>query len=104
MVSLPLTMDVSFFPTVTAWSVLASTNFKKETMSPLKQKTPIKGRPLSTYSVSERLGPVDEYALRLPRGSGLLPCLWQPLRRVVLFVISRKEHARFTDRSYGSNR
>src|SRR4030095_3395152 len=104
MVSLPPTMDVSFFSTVTAWSVLASTNFKKETMSPLKQKTPIKGRRPVMSSVSERVGPGDEDALRLPRGSGLLPCLWQPLRRVALFVISRKEHARFTDRSYGSNR
>jgi hypothetical protein len=39
-------------------------------MSPLKQKTPIKGPPLLTSSVSSRLRPVDEHALRVPLGSG----------------------------------
>jgi hypothetical protein len=53
------TVDVSFSSTVTAWSVLASRSFEKETMSPLKQKTPTKDRPPLTSSVSDRLRPVD---------------------------------------------
>jgi len=79
MVSFRPTVDVSFSSTVTAWSVLASRSFEKETMSPLKQKTPKKDRPPLTSSVPDRLRPVDEHALRIPRGSGLLPCLYVPV-------------------------
>ena len=81
MVSLLPTAERSFSSTVTPWSALASTSFKKETMSPLRQKTPIKDRPPLTSSVSDRLRPVDEHALRIPGGCRLLRATTPDSRR-----------------------